>query len=425
MANGAPHGPRGDAPALPLEVVGHDGRPEPRRRLPRWLLALPVALLLVATLLVATGGVVGLSFEPAALGRLLAATGLAPGGGTGRPVARPPDAARLDRPAASARPTEVVGLARLLPEGDVVVVAPPYGSGDARVRAVLVEEGDQVERGEPVALMDSLGRLRSAVATAAAEVAVAEARVIQVRRSVETSLMEARAGLERAQAAAEETARDLARTEALRERGVASEAALDAARSGARQADRAVAAAGAILSRFEDEDEDEDAQPDVLVAQAELGAARARLSRARRDLDEARVLAPVAGTVLEVFVRPGERPGSEGILEIGATDAMMAEVEVYQSDVGRIAPGQPVGIAADALGRRLAGTVERVGLTVGRQAVVGDDVAASTDARVVRVLVRLDEASSAAASRLTGLEALARIDTGAEGAALARAGAGG
>ena len=44
---------------------------------------------------------------------------------------------------------------------------------------------------------------------------------------------------------------------------------------------------------------------------------------------------------------------------------MMAEVEVWQDRIAAIAPGQPVEIVADALGRALRGTVDRIGLTVG------------------------------------------------------------
>ena len=70
---------------------------------------------------------------------------------------------------------------------------------------------------------------------------------------------------------------------------------------------------------------------------------------------------------------------------------------------------------ASALGRTLHGTVETIGLTVGRQGLMSDDVAANTDARVIRVVVALDAPSSEIASHFTNLEVIARIDTGAGG----------
>lgn len=66
---------------------------------------------------------------------------------------------------------------------------------------------------------------------------------------------------------------------------------------------------------------------------------------------------------------------------------------------------------AAALSRTLQGRVAAIGLTVGRQGLLSDDTAANTDARVIRVMVELDEGSSAIAARFTNLEVIARIDT--------------
>ena len=65
------------------------------------------------------------------------------------------------------------------------------------------------------------------------------------------------------------------------------------------------------------------------------------------------------------------------------------------------------------MGQTLRGAVESIGLMVGRQGLISDDAAANTDARVVRVLVALDPASTEIAARYTNLEVVARIDTGA------------
>ena len=73
----------------------------------------------------------------------------------------------------------------------------------------------------------------------------------------------------------------------------------------------------------------------------------------------------------------------------------------------RIAPGT------------LRGTVESIGLTVGRQGLISDDAAANTDARVIRILVALDAPSTKVAAGYTNLEVVARIDTAA-GARAAR-----
>lgn len=57
------------------------------------------------------------------------------------------------------------------------------------------------------------------------------------------------------------------------------------------------------------------AQPDVAVAARNLDAVHAALARAERGLDAA-VRAPIGGTMLEVHVRVGERPGENGLMDL-------------------------------------------------------------------------------------------------------------
>lgn len=91
---------------------------------------------------------------------------------------------------------------------------------------------------------------------------------------------------------------------------------------------------------------------------------------------------------------------------------MTAELEVYQSQIGTVAVGDAVTLSAGALPASLKGTVARVGLMVKRQSAIGQDPAANTDARVVDVIVALDQASSQIASRFTNLQVEGRIEKG-------------
>jgi HlyD family secretion protein len=293
----------------------------------------------------------------------------------------------------------------------VAVVAAPYGAGDARVAEILVSIGDIVARGETLARLDNAQALEGAVLQAEANLAVREATLMQTRSAVEASRAEAQATLDQSRAAAAEAATNLERTQALTDRGVATAATLDVAQSRAAEAAQAVARAEATLARFVSLAIDE--QPDVVVVARNVAAAEAELTRARMDLGRADVRAPIAGTILEINATPGQRPPAEGIMEMGDTGQMMAEVEIWQDRIAAITPGQPVEIVADALQRSLRGTVDSIGLTVGRQGLISDDAAANSDARVIRVLVVLDAESSILAARYTNLEAVARIDAGA------------
>jgi len=189
-------------------------------------------------------------------------------------------------------------------------------------------------------------------------------------------------------------------------------AAFDAIAATNQQATLAVTKAQATLARFTADAVD--MQPDVIVAARNLDAANADLNRTRLDLNRATVQAPITGMVLDIHARAGERPPAIGIMEMGDTDQMMAEVEVYQDRIVSVAVGQPVELVAVAIGQTLQGRVQSIGLTVGRQGLVSDDTAANTDARVITVMVELDAKSSTIATRFTNLEVIARIDTRAE-----------
>jgi HlyD family secretion protein len=290
----------------------------------------------------------------------------------------------------------------------VSIVAPPYGAGDARIAEILVSTGDRVEKGSVVARLDNEGQLQSAVLMAEANIAVRQAALMQTRAAVLNSEGEAQAGLEQAQTAATEAAVENQRAQELFQRGVTTQAALDASAAAERQAALAVQKAEATLARFTGVGVD--MQPDVVVAARNLDAADADLARARSDLARAAVLAPISGVILDVLAHAGERPPAAGIMQMGDTDQMMAEVEVYQDRIGAVAIGQPVELVAVAIGETLQGRVQSIGLMVGRQGLISDDTAANTDARVITVMVELDARSSAIAARFTNLEVIARID---------------
>lgn len=401
---------------LPLDLDRQDAsgpRTGPRPRSPgrRWFRKRYLLVLLIPVFMF-SGAVIGMYFQPPALQTFYALTGLQPGGGTINPIALPPEIEVPEQMAETLLPSDVVGLARLMPRGDVATVAAPYGASDARVAEILVSVGDGVARDTTVALLDNRQALEGAVLTAEANLAVRQATLEQTRSAVTASRAEAQATLDQARAAAREAATTLARTEDLAGRGATSIATLDAVRAAAEEANLAVQRTEATLERFAAGARLED-QPDVVVASRNVSAAEAELARARMDLDRSEVRAPIDGTILDIHVTPGQRPSAEGIMEMGDTDTMMAEVEIWQDRVSAVAVGQPVELAARALAHGLRGTVESIGLTVGRQGLISDDAAANSDARVIRVLVALDAESSNLAARYVGLEAVARIDTGA------------
>lgn len=391
---------------LPLDVIHPAESSEsianvsPRRRLPRFFLLAFVPLLLF------TGAVIGIYVQPPALRAFLKLTGLKPGGGTSSPIAVPVEEVEHDMPQ-QAVIRSVVALGRLAPEGKVITISPPYGAGDARIEEIKVKIGSQVERGETLALLDNLASLESALASSEANVALQETALTHTRAMIGASFDEAKAALDRANAGERLAQQDSRRLTSLRKQGAVSEAESDQAAAEYSQSQKDVAKAQATLSRFASQKLED--QPDVAVATRKVESALAELNRAKRDLARGTVTAPVTGTILDIHARPGEKPGVEGILDIGNVERMTAELEVYQSEISLIAVGQYVEMSADALTVSLTGLVSEIGFSVERQTTMDDDPAANSDARIIIVTVMLDRDSSKRAARLTNLEVTGRI----------------
>ena len=365
--------------------------------------------------LMALGGFLGVYFQPPGLQKLMAVLQLQPGGGTSSPIAVPVtrrDPSQAAKAPSLAAQSVVMGLGTLLPEGEVVTVAPPFGAGDARVASLRVREGDRVEEGSLLAVLDSERTLLAAVDTAQAQLAARDATLAQVKLSVQASRAEARATLARAETAYQNTIREFERVEILRQRGFAAEQNFDQRRAARDEAAREVERAQAVLSRYGSGDLD--AQADVRVAERNVDTAKADLAHAVANLDKAYVRAPIAGTVLTIHASPGEKPGTQGLMTLGNIERMTVEVEVYQAQIGRIALGNAVEVTAEALPQPLKGRVTRIGLEVGRQTVVDASPAANTDARVVKVTVALEPTSSQLARQLTNLQVTARVRPGGE-----------
>ena len=371
----------------------------------RKFLLIPIAMLLVFS-----GGIVGMYFQPPGLKVFFGITGLIPGGGTSTPIAFAIDKVTNQEEVAVLSEGDIFALGRLIPEGDVTTIASPFGAGDARIADLIVKVGDKVQKGDTLAVLDNQNQLENAVETAKATLNIRMATLNQTKLMIDASLSEAQASYSRAQVTYASAKTELERATSLLESGVTTRATYDKTQARANETLLDVERARATLTRYTVENGIP--QADILVAEANVQAAKSDLVRAISDMDKAIVKASVDGTVLDIHAKPGERPPASGILNLGNTDKMTVEVEVYQTLIGRVSIGDPVVISARALPQDLTGAVTAIGLEIGRQTITSDDPAANTDARVVDVIVVLDAASSDIASRLTNLEVVARIDAG-------------
>lgn len=229
-------------------------------------------------------------------------------------------------------PAAVTALGRLEPKDGVFRVAGPSDFAIV-LHELRVDDGDPVEEGQVIAILDSYAPRKAMVAR------------------VEAELQNARDELRRAA--------ELGREE--------------------------------IVS-----------DSDLEQKQAQVRMLEAELERVKAEKELAVVRSPIAGQVLEVHAREGEKVGPDGIAEIGRTQMMYAIAEVYETDVGRVRIGQRAEVSSPALAEPVHGTVDRIGLKIGKKDVLDTDPAARTDARVVEVEIRLDDSEPVAG--LTNLQ---------------------
>jgi HlyD family secretion protein len=100
----------------------------------------------------------------------------------------------------------------------------------------------------------------------------------------------------------------------------------------------------------------------VARSRSGLEGAEVALRRARLDLSRTRHGAPFAGRVASIKVVPGQyvRPGDE-LLSVVDLDPIRVEVQVLESEVGYLAPGQRARVAFAAhTGESFAGRIETI-----------------------------------------------------------------
>jgi HlyD family secretion protein len=243
-----------------------------------------------------------------------------------------------------------------------------------------------------LAVLDGRGPLEAAYQDSVARIEVARQRLAQVKAAAKPADLEAqRQEIARWESEYKVTQAEYQRYEMLRQTEDVSASELDEKRL---LLDR---------TRFMLEREKErmasltEVRPqDVEVAVAELKSSIAASNHARANLELMLVRAPVAGRVLKVYAHEGEQVGPQGILELGRTDRMYVVAEVYEDDIARVRPGQTATISGVALPHTLEGTVEQIGMEVARSEALPTDPASFSDARVVKVKIRLADSQPVA-----------------------------
>jgi HlyD family secretion protein len=346
--------------------------------------------------------------------------------------------------AAAPNVATVSALGRLEPEGEVIQVFAPTSSEGARVVDLKVNHGQQIRKGDVIAVLDTYERRQAALQEAQEQLKVAQARLEQVeagaksgeiraqeqlvdRQQVElqTETLAQEATIARLQAELRNAELEGRRYQTLYTEGAVSASLRDGKQLTADTVRQQLNEAQANLNRIQSSRQKQVAQAeatldqiaevrpvDVNVVRSQVAQAQAGVAQAQAQLNLATVRSPQAGRILKIHTRPGELVGNKGIISLGQTRQMIAVAEVYESDLSRVRAGQTATVISknNAFPEVLRGKVVEVGLEINKQDVLNTDPAAKFDARVVEVKVLLDQSSSRRVADLTNLTVQVAID---------------
>ena len=187
-----------------------------------------------------------------------------------------------------------------------------------RIESYLVDEGDTVEKGDPLVRLDG--------------------------RRYEAALREAEAGLQVGRANLDLRQKELARMQELRRREFSSQAELDVKTN------------------------------ELRVTEAEIEQLSAEVARLRLDLQDTVLYAPTNGVILERFREPGEiatpggYAGSGDLIRMANLEELRAEIDVNEADLSKIRLGQSAEVVPDAFpDKRYAATVVKLDPQINRQ----------------------------------------------------------
>jgi HlyD family secretion protein len=216
---------------------------------------------------------------------------------------------------------------------------------EGRIREMPVQEGDRVNKGDILATLDT-GYFEDALALARARLAAQQATLAKLEAgSRPQEIASAQADLAAAEAVLANAKTVFKRQDKLAKTSAASRQALDDAESALRQArahrDAASEALDLVRAGFRDEE--------IAAARASMKGEEATVALAERRLNDAKLNAPAAGTILTRIKEPGAVIASgTPVFSMSMTDPVWVRAYVSETDLGRIHPGQKARIVTDS-----------------------------------------------------------------------------
>ncbi|MCB5426564.1 HlyD family efflux transporter periplasmic adaptor subunit [Altererythrobacter sp. CC-YST694] len=223
-----------------------------------------------------------------------------------------------------------------------------------RIAAVDVDEGDKVEPGQLLALIDP-APLDSRIAESDAMIAQARAQLAELMNgSRSQDVGQARARVEAARVALRKAQQDVDRRQGLVEPGAISRDVWQATVAQRDQAQAQLTEAQQMLSKL-----DQGARSEQIdAARAQLKSAMAARGSLMVDRGDTALRAATAATVVTRAQEPGAivQPG-QTVLTLSIDRPLRVRAYVAETDLSRVAPGMKVQVKADGNDKTYHGTI--------------------------------------------------------------------
>ncbi|AEI99993.1 ABC exporter membrane fusion protein, DevB family [Nitrosomonas sp. Is79A3] len=239
-------------------------------------------------------------------------------------------------------------LGRIEPRSRVIKVSHNAGPEGARVAQLFFQEADSVQAGEKLAVLSDHVKRKAEVQAAGTRI-----KVLEAQRAVE-------------QAALTFNKSEHLRHQSL-EPGAVSISLIDAKRLAYEQS-----------------------LADLKRLSAEIVRAQAEQKITEAELDNTLITAPITGTIVKIFSRPGERIGDNGLLQIADLLQLDVVAEVYESELPQVKVGQSGCITASGFKRSYRAQVRELGFLVRKNDMNDTDPLADRDNRIIEVRLTLE-----------------------------------
>jgi len=218
-------------------------------------------------------------------------------------------------------------------------------NGSEHIAEVLVEEGQRVSQGQPLARLHT-ELLDAELAQAKALLEAKQANLDKLLAgSRKEEIKRAQAQVAAAQARAQSSADTYKRLKSLLSRKLASAEDVEAARTTADAAAAELEAALQTLSLLQQGPR----QEDIAIGRAEVAAARAALTLAEQRVADATLAAPQAGIIRDRLLEPGEFVTPQNpVLTLALIEPIWVRAYLPETALGRVKPGMAAQIHNDS-----------------------------------------------------------------------------